>query len=135
MSSVGLTGKKISGESKLLVHNWQFTLLDDVLDMLRMEKEAREARKRPNNEENNKKRKKQKDALTEYLTSPEQLIGMDVIHKFVSESDQEELWAGKVISYDHNNTNMHILVYTGDEETYQFDLTMDINNGDIWTIS
>ena len=24
--SVGLTGKKISGESKLLVHNWQFTL-------------------------------------------------------------------------------------------------------------
>ena len=70
-------------------------LLDDVLNMLRMEKEALEARKHPNNEENNKKKKKKNQR-------------------------------GLKMSYDHN-TNMHTLVYTGDEDNYQFDLTTDIN--------
>ena len=83
-------------------------LLDDDLNMLRMEKEAREARKRPNNEENKEKREKTKRGLNRisHFTRTTYWYGC---YKFVSESDQEELWAGKIISYDHN-TNMHTLV-------------------------
>ncbi len=63
------------------------------------------------------------------------MVGKDIIHRFMNESNEdEELWDGRVTAFN-NVTKKHTIAYTGDAEEYEYDLTADMNNGDIWVLS
>ena len=103
-------------------------LREEVINMLKSE----DSRKRgsTNNISNAPKRKK----LNAAEHTSEQLVGKDVIHKFMNENtSKDELWSGKIISYNPS-TKEHTLQYTGDSEQYIYNLSSDINNGDLWLI-
>lgn len=108
-------------------------LLAEVTDMLQKEI----ARKRSNDDSSssiNSRVKRRKQLATQYLSTPQELVGKDIVHRFTNESTEaEELWDGKITEYRPAN-NMHIIVYTGDTEQYEYDLTVDITNGDLWVL-
>ena len=109
-------------------------LLDDVLHLLRMEKEEK-ARKRTRCDDQSNPEKRKKESAETYLSKPKDLVSLHILHKFINEtSRKEELWAGKIISYN-KHTKTHTLIYTGDNEEYTFDLSTDIKNGDITIVS
>ena len=106
----------------------------EVCDVL--QKEA-ETKKRPNATGSvNCRAKRTKQLATAFLETPEQLVGLDIIHKFINTETSiaiEEFWDGRILSYDPAK-NTHKLSYTGDKEEYEYDLTEDINNGDLWVL-
>ena len=105
-------------------------LMQEVIDMLEQESSSQ---KRPNSSINSRA-KKTKKLATQYLDKPHDLVGKDIVHKFINEdSAKEELWDGKILGYDASSST-HSLTYTGDTEIYEYDLTTDINNGDIWVL-
>ena len=88
-------------------------------------------RKHKQHQQCSKTKKKQNAAEH---TSSEQLVGKDIIHRFISENiSKEELWSGKIIS-NNPSTKEHTLQYTGDTEQYVYDLSSDIKYGDLWLI-
>jgi len=38
------------------------------------------------------------------------------------------------VIYYNVDINQHTIMYSGDQEKYVFDVTADINNGDLWVI-
>lgn len=78
-----------------------------------------------------RKAKRKKQLATEYLNLPDGLVGKDIVHQFLNDNGKEQLWDGKIIAYDAN-TKMHTVTYSGDSEHYTYDLSIDINNEDLW---
>lgn len=105
-------------------------LIEEVTVMI----EAECARKRQNTSTVNSKAKKQKQLATQYLSNPQELIGKDIVHRFTNEdTNNEELWDGRITAYD-SLLKTHTVTYFGDEQQYQYDLTVDITNGDLWVL-
>ena len=55
-------------------------------------------------------------------------MGKDIVHRFVNNKDEEELWAGKVTSYNHA-IEKHTLTYTGDTEAGGEGLEGEVGGG------
>ena len=54
-----------------------------------------------------------------------------MVHRFINDTnEEEELWDGRIIAYNPATKN-HTLTYTGDTQEYDFDLTEDIQTGDL----
>lgn len=105
-------------------------LLQEVLEVLQRET----SQKRPGNSTVNSREKKKKQLATQYLTAPHELVGKDIVHRFANEeTEMEEMWEGKIIAYN-TSTNTHTVTYTEDTEQYNYDLTADINSGDLWVL-
>ena len=77
--------------------------------------------------------KRKKQLAMEFLSKPTELVGKDIIHRFINDKGEEELWAGKIIGYDPASKE-HTLTYTGDTDKYMYNLTPDITNGDLWVL-
>ena len=81
-------------------------LLQEVLDMLQ-----RETQKRSNASTVNSKAKKTRQMATQYLSVPNELVGKDIVHRFVNdETEEEELWDGNIVAYD-STTNTHSIIH------------------------
>ena len=105
-------------------------LLQEVEVMIQREEDQR---KRPSTTTPPIQPKRNKQSAVDYLTKPTELVGKDIVHRFVNDDEEEQLWAGKITSYNHA-TEKHTLTYTGDTEQYTYNLTSDITNGDLWNI-
>ena len=106
-------------------------LLQEVEVMIQREEDQR---KRPSTTTPPTQPKRSKQSAVDYLTKPTELVGKDIVHRFVNDDEEEQLWAGKITSYNHA-TEKHTLTYTGDTEQYTYNLTSDITNGDLWVIT
>ena len=96
-------------------------LLQEVVNMLQKE----ESQKRPINSTISSREKRTKEMATEYLSTPQQLVGKDIVHTFLNEASQKkEFWDGKI----NSSTNEHTIMYTGDSKQYEYDLTIVITN-------
>ena len=75
------------------------TLINEVSDML---EEESASQKRPTSGASvNSRAKRRKQLATEYLSAPEELVGHDIVHRFANEdSNEEELWDGRILSYN-----------------------------------
>ena len=107
-------------------------LMEEVTTMI--EGECTSARKRQTTSTVNSRAKKQKQLATQYLSDPEALIGKDIVQRFTNEdTNEEELWDGRVTAYN-SQQKTHTVTYSGDQEQYEYDLTIDITNGDLWVL-
>ena len=63
--------------------------------------------------------------------NPLALVGKHISHKFICEDRQEEIWfEGFIVGYNAA-TKMHELAYIEEEENFYYDLTTDLQDGDI----
>ena len=60
---------------------------------------------------------------------PLSLVGRRVLHKFIDEQSQEKWYEGFILGYNPT-TKMHEVAYV-EEETFHFNLTDDICDGDL----
>lgn len=59
------------------------------------------------------------------------LVGKHISHKFVNDTDQQEVWyEGFIVGYDVA-TKMHEVAYVEEEDHCHFDLTNDLRDGDL----